>query len=340
MSAAEKLLLRLSPEGRLRAPHFRHPWRSRIRIGISSCLLGQAVRFDGGHKHNDYITQSLGQFFDFVAYCPEVAIGLGVPRPPIRLVKSAHGLRARGVHDATLDVTDKLVAYAEKIAPTLHGLSGYILKQGSPSCGMQRVNVYGARGKSVSTGSGLYAGTLMAQLPELPFEEEGRLMDPVLRENFVERVFVYHRWQQLTAQRLTAKALVEFHTRHKFIVLAHDEKRYRELGRLVATAGRSGMTEIGRTYIQLLMQALKKPATRTRHANVLQHLFGFFKQNLDSADKRELLELINTYRRGQLPLVVPITLLRHYLRRFPVSYLSEQYYLAPQPDERMLRNQI
>jgi len=313
---------------------------ARIRIGISSCLLGQEVRYDGGHKHNGYITESLGQFFDFVPYCPEVAIGLGVPRPPIRLVKSAHGPRARGVKNAELDVTDKLVAYAEKVAPKLHELSGYILKKGSPSCGMERVKVYGPQGLSVATSAGLFADTLMAQHPELPFEEEGRIMGPVLRDNFIERVFIYHRWQQLTAQRLTAKALVAFHTRHKFIVLAHDEKRYRELGRLVAMAGLSGMTELGRNYIQLLMQALKKPATRTRHANVLQHLFGFLKQNLDAADKRELLELINTYRRGQVPLVVPITLLRHYLRRFPAPYLSEQYYLVPHPDELMLRNQI
>ena len=313
---------------------------ARIRVGISSCLLGQEVRYDGGHKHSGYITESLGQFFDFVAYCPEVAIGLGVPRPPIRLVKSAHGPRAVGVKNAELDVTDKLIAYAEKVAPRLHDFSGYILKKGSPSCGMERVKVYGPHGMSVATSAGLFAGTLMAQHPELPFEEEGRLMDPVLRENFIERVFIYHRWQQLYAKRLTAKGLIEFHTRHKFIVLAHDEKRYRELGRLVATAGRSGIAELGRNYIQLLMRALKKPATRTRHANVLQHLFGFLKQNLDAADKRELLELINTYRRGKLPLVVPITLLRHYLRRYPVPYLSEQYYLAPHPDELMLRNQI
>ena len=312
---------------------------ARIRIGISSCLLGQAVRFDGGHKHNGYITETLGQFFDFVPYCPEVAIGLGVPRPPTRLVKSAHGPRARGVKDASLDVTDKLVAYAGKVAPKLHELSGYILKKGSPSCGMERVQVYGPQARPVATSPGLYAGTLMAQWPELPFEEEGRLMDPVLRENFVERVFVYHRWQQLTAQRLTARALVEFHTRHKFIVLAHDEKRYRELGRLVATAGRRGLAGPGRRYIQLLMQALKKPATRTRHANVLQHLSGFIKQHLDVADKRELQVLIDSYRRGRVPLVVPITLLRHYLRRFPEPYVSAQYYLAPHPDELMLRNQ-
>jgi len=313
---------------------------TRIRIGISSCLLGQAVRYDGGHKHNGYITESLGQCFEFVPLCPEVAIGLGVPRPPIRLVAGKQGARVRGVKDVSLDVTDQLVAYAEKVALKLTEVSGYILKKGSPSCGMERVKVYSATGRPSGNAPGAYAGTLMQRLPELPFEEEGSLMDPCLRENFIERVFVYHRWQQLNAQRLTAKALVEFHTRHKFIALAHDEKAYRELGRLVAAAGRSGMAELGRRYIQLLMQALKKPATRTRHTNVLQHLSGFLKQKMDAADKSELLESIDAYRRGRVPLLVPITLLRHLLRRYPESYLSEQYYLAPHPDELMLRNQI
>ena len=312
----------------------------RIRIGISSCLLGQEVRYDGGHKHNGYITESLGRFFEFVPFCPEVAIGLGVPRPPIRLVKGVDGTRARGIKDPTLDVTDRLAEYAAKVAPKLHDVSGYILKKGSPSCGMERVKIYGRQGMSVTTGAGLYAGALMARLPELPFEEEGRLMDPVLRENFFERVFVYQRWQQLVGQRLTARRLVEFHTRHKFIVLAHDEKRYRDLGRLVATAGSRGIAVVGQRYITLLMQALKKPATRTRHSNVLQHMFGFFKNNLDADDKRELLALIDSYRRGHMPLVVPITLIRHYQRRFPEPYVSEQYYLAPHPDELMLRNQI
>lgn len=304
----------------------------RIRIAVSSCLLGHRVRYDGGHKHNGYITETLGQCFEFVPFCPEVAIGLGVPRPPIRLVAGKRGVRARGVKDITLDVTDQLMVYAEKVAPKLDDVSGYILKKGSPSCGMERVKLYSAKDKPPGSASGIYAGTLMARLPELPFEEEGRLMDPRLRENFLERVLVYHRWQQINAQRFTAKALVEFHTRHKFIVLAHDEKRYRELGRLVAMAGHTGMAERKRRYIQILMQALKKPATRTRQANVLQHIFGFFKEKLDTADKQELLESIESYRRGQAPRVVPITLLRHHLRRYPEPYLSEQYYLAPLAD--------
>jgi uncharacterized protein YbgA (DUF1722 family)/uncharacterized protein YbbK (DUF523 family) len=313
---------------------------TRIRIGISSCLLGQQVRYDGGHKHNGYITETLGQFFEFVPFCPEVAIGLGIPRPPIRLVKHGSAVQARGVQDPALDVTGPLTAYAERVAPKLHAVCGYILKKNSPSCGMERVKLYSAKGMPVSTSAGVYAGRLLELLPELPFEEEGRLMDPVLRENFIERVFVYHRWQQLHARRLSPGGLVEFHTRHKFIVLAHDEKAYRALGRLVAGAGRGGIAELGQRYLRDLMQALRRPATRTRHANVLQHIAGFFKQQLAADDKRELQGLIDNYRRGQLPLVVPITLMRHYLRRFPDDYLAAQYYLAPHPDELMLRNQI
>lgn len=312
----------------------------RIRIGISACLIGQEVRYDGGHKHNEYITRSLGQFFDFVPYCPEVAIGMGVPRPTIRLVKADGRVHARGDRDAQLDVTDRLIAYADKVAPQLQALSGYILKKNSPSCGMERVRLYNLKGMPAGTASGVYAGRLQSLHPELPFEEEGRLMDPVLRENFVERVFVTHRWQQLLAKRLTSKALVEFHTRHKFIVLAHDEKVYRALGRLVAGVGRGTVSVLGEDYIRALMQALRKPATRARHTNVLQHLAGYFKKHLDAGDKRELQDVITNYRRGQLPLVVPVTLLRHYLRRFPDPYLSAQYYLAPHPDELMLRNTI
>jgi len=313
---------------------------TKIRIGISSCLEGQEVRYDGGHKHNEYITSTLGRFFEFVPFCPEVAIGLGIPRPPIRLVRIGHAVHARGVRDAGLDVTDKLTAYADKVAPRLRDVSGYILKKNSPSCGLFRVKLYSRDGVPVGSTSGVFAGRLRSLVPELPFEEEGRLMDPVLRENFVERVFVYHRWQQSTRKKLTASAIVDFHTRHKFIVLAHDEKAYRSLGRLVAAVGSGSPGVLGQQYIRMLMEALAKPATRGRHSNVLEHLAGFFKKHMDTGDKRELQQVISNYRRGQIPLVVPITLLRHYLRRHPDSYLERQFYLAPHPDELMLRNLI
>ncbi len=311
----------------------------RIHIAISACLLGQEVRYDGGHKHNEYITETLGAYFDFQPFCPEVAIGLGTPRPPIRLVRRGNAIRAQGVDDPTLDVTEPLANYADHVAPTLARVSGYILKKNSPSCGMERVKLYSSRGMPVNKASGIFAGRLMEHCPELPFEEEGRLMDPVLRENFIERVFVYHRWQQI-GKRLTAKALVDFHTRHKLIVLAHDEKIYRTLGRRVAQAGRGRIADTGELYIRELMTALKKPATRNRHSNVLQHIAGYFKKQINGPDKAELQDIISRYRRGLLPLIVPITLLRHHLRRHPDAYLSSQWYLAPHPDELMLRNQL
>lgn len=313
---------------------------SRIRIGISSCLLGQPVRYDGQHKHNEYITQTLGAYFEFVPFCPEVAIGLGVPRPPIRLVRMGESVRARGIDDPGLDVTDALAAYATRVAPKLNAMSGYILKKNSPSCGMDRVKVYAQKGPSRNIGVGLFAQRLMQLHPDLPFEEEGRLMDPVLRDNFIERVFAFHRWQHDVAARPSAKALVGFHTRHKFLVLAHDEKIYRAMGPLVATAGKEPIAELAVRYRALFMQALKKTATRRRHANVLQHVFGFFKKKVDADDRREMQELIDSYRTGRVPLIVPITMLRHYLRRFPDDYLSEQVYLAPHPDELMLRNTV
>lgn len=312
---------------------------ARIRIAISGCLLGQEVRYDGGHKLNEYITGTLGEIFDFLPLCPEVAIGMGIPRPPIRLVRRGGDIRALGVDDATLDVTEPLANYADRVAAKLGHVSGYILKNNSPSCGMERVKLYSARGMPANKATGIYAGRLMELCPALPFEEEGRLMDPVGRENFIERVFIYHRWQQIR-KRLTARALVDFHVRHKFIVLAHDEKIYRALGRLVARAGRGRIADMGDRYIRELMAALKKPATRNRHANVLQHIAGYFKKHIEGPDKAELQDGINRYRRGLAPLIVPVTLLRHYLRRFPDPYLEGQWYLAPHPDELMLRNQI
>jgi uncharacterized protein YbgA (DUF1722 family)/uncharacterized protein YbbK (DUF523 family) len=311
-----------------------------VRLGISSCLLGHEVRYDRGHKHNAYITQTLGRFFDFVPFCPEVAIGLGVPRPPIRLVRLADGVHARGVKNPEQDVSQALVAYGEQVSARLSDVSGYLFKKGSPSCGMERVKIYEPGGMPVGAGAGLFAETLIRNRPELPVEEEGRLMDPVLRENFIERVFVYHRWQRLCRADGGAAALVEFHTRHKFIVLAHDEPAYRELGQLVAAAGEAEPGALRKRYIRLLMGALRKPATPRQHGNVLMHILGFFKRHLTTPDKAELLDLIDAYRRNQVPLIVPITLINHHLRHYPHDYVVQQYYLCPHPRELMLRNHI
>lgn len=309
-----------------------------VTLAISSCLLGNEVRYDGGHKHNSYITKSLGRFFRFEAFCPEVAIGMGTPRDPIRLVKTADGVAARGIKDSSLDVTQKLKSYAQLLLPELTHISGYIFKKGSPSCGVERVKVYNHNGELIGTDSGVFACYIKQAVPHLPVEEEGRLCDPVLRENFIERVFIYARWQRGGSN--SAQQIVEFHTRHKFNILAHDEVIYRELGRLVADAGNMPLDELQAQYLQMLMQALSKPASRKTHTNVLQHIMGYLKQQLDSQDKQELMELFDKYRLGHVPLIVPLTLLKHHLRRNPQDYILQQYYLSPHPDELMLRNSL
>ncbi|MCB1867135.1 MAG: DUF1722 domain-containing protein [Gammaproteobacteria bacterium] len=312
----------------------------KIRVGVSSCLLGQEVRFDGGHKRDNYLTGTLSGYFDFIPFCPEAAVGLGIPRQPIRLVRRGEEIRAVGVRTPELDPTDQLAAFAERTARQLGEISGYILKKDSPSCGMERVKIYNDKGMPERKGVGIYAGVLMQRLPLLPVEEEGRLGDAVLRENFIERVFVYHRWQRLVRKGLSAKGLIEFHSDHKFLILSHQQKAYRELGRLVANAGGSDLEKLAGEYVAILMNALKRPARPRKHVNVLEHLLGFLKEHLDKSDREEMAETIAQYREGLLPLIVPITLIRHHFRRHPDPYIQRQYYISPHPKELMLRNSI
>lgn len=312
----------------------------KIVIGISSCLLGNEVRFDGGHKRSRYVTDSLGCYFEYQAFCPEVAIGLGIPRPPIQLFEDDGITRVRGVREPDRDFTDDLRRYGQEVATQLDHLCGYIFKKGSPSCGMERVKRYRQNGIPEPDGIGAFADEIMHARPEMPVEEEGRLMDPSLRENFVERVFVMQRWLALKESGLDANSLVNFHRRHKFILQAHDEVAYRELGRMTGDAGTRNLDELAEQYIKLMMAALKKVATPKTHTNVLTHIFGFFKEHLSREDKAELLELIDEYRLKRVPLIVPITLLKHYLRIYPNDYIAEQYYMNPHPSELMLRNHI
>jgi uncharacterized protein YbgA (DUF1722 family)/uncharacterized protein YbbK (DUF523 family) len=308
----------------------------RLRLGVSSCLLGERVRYDGDHKLDRFVTGTLGKHFEFVPVCPEVAIGLGVPRPPLRLVGDPAAPRAVGTADPTLDITAKLAAYGRRQARRLDGISGYILKSRSPSCGMERVQVYG-HGGHARPGRGVYAAVLMERQPLLPVEEEGRLGDPALRDNFLERVFACRRWQEFVAAGVTARGLVDFHGTHKLALLAHGDRPYRELDRLVARAGRRDARRVSADYIRLFMAALKHRATRTRHAHVLRQALGHLKQQLDTADKTELLDLIDAYRRGTLPLAAPVTLLRHHCRRDPNAWIGTQVYLYPDPREFILR---
>jgi uncharacterized protein YbgA (DUF1722 family)/uncharacterized protein YbbK (DUF523 family) len=316
------------------------PTDEAIRIGISSCLLGERVRFDGNHKRDTYIVSTLGKWFEFVPVCPEVAIGMTVPRQPIRLVQTTNQIRVRGVKDASLDVTEPLAAYGREMAAKLTDLSGYLFKRGSPSCGMERVKVYTEAGQPTQNSTGAYSGVFMAAHPLLPCEEEGRLGDPELRENFIERVFVYHRWQGLVASGLSPRKLVEFHTEHKYQILAHNQSAYRRMGRLVAGAGSAPIDALGAQYVTELMAALSRRANPRGHTNVLQHLFGYVSSKLDAGDRLEMVEIIDQYRNELVPLVVPLTLLKHHFRRYPNPYLERQHYLSPHPKELMLRNLI
>ena len=312
----------------------------RIPVGVSSCLLGEAVRYDGGHKHDRYVTGALGRYFEYVAWCPEALAGLGVPRPPIRLTGDPGAPRAVRVADSSIDVTDELIAVARDMTPRMGALRGYIFKRGSPSCGMARVKVYGAPGKSPRMGQGVFAHAVMQAHPLLPCEEEGRLNDAPLRESFVERVFAYDRWIRAMAPGCTPGRLVAFHTRHKLLLLSHSEVHYRAAGRLVADAGRRNRGRLAGEYLSTFMEGMSRRATRRRHTNVLQHLAGYLKRSIDAGDRRALADIIDEYRTGAVPLVVPIRFLRHHIRRAPDRYVEMQHYLEPYPDDLGLRNHL
>ena len=314
----------------------------KIPVGISSCLLGENVRFDGGHKQHSYVQQTLGEYFEFKPFCPEVAIGLGIPRKPIRLIRhpGANEVRCVSTVDVSKDFTDDLIDIARQQAHWHGDLCGYILKRGSPSCGMERVKVYSDKGMPFNDGAGIYAATMMQKFPELPCEEEGRLGDSRLRENFVQRVYVMWRWKQLLESGVTVGKLVDFHARHKLIAMSHDQQDYRNLGKLVAGIRKENLQEMLPVYLRDLMTALKKIATVGNHVNVLQHIQGYLKQNLDREDKQELVQCIEEYRSGTVPLIVPITLLNHHFRRNPDDYIERSWYMKPYPSELSLTSNI
>lgn len=303
--------------------------------------MGERVRFDGGHKLDTLITETLGRYFEWVPVCPEIEIGLGAPRESMRLTGSADSPRLIAVKSGK-DYTEAMSSWAEK---RLEGfgdlnLQGYILKKDSPSCGMERVRIYGRGGTAQRDGTGIFAGMLREKFDMLPIEEEGRLRDARIRENFIERVFALHRWQEFKKSKPGPGALVRFHTALKLTLSSHSDAHYRRLGRLTAAAGRRLTGSVIDEYGRLLMEALRVPATPRKHSNVLLHILGFLKRDLDAGDKAELIGCINEYRRGLVPLAVPMTLLKHHLRRRPVPWVEEQVYLNPYPPELMLRSQV
>ncbi|HOH47535.1 MAG TPA: DUF523 and DUF1722 domain-containing protein [Candidatus Cloacimonadota bacterium] len=309
-------------------------------IGISTCLLGHKVRYDGGHKYDSWLVETLGQFVDYFPVCPEVECGLPVPREAMRLVGKAEDPLLLTIKSG-IDHTPRMKAWSARKIEELAGknLCAYVFKSKSPSSGMERVKVYPAAGGAASkTGVGMFAREFMKAFPLIPVEEEGRLHDPILRENFIERIFVVWRWQQLLSEGGSPKAIVDFHTRHKLLLMAHSPLLYRELGKLVAEQKRVSLDEFKGLYFAKLMQAMKLHATSAKHMNVLQHIMGYFKKDLEPVEKTELLQIIEDFRAGLYPLIVPVTLLNHYVRKYRQEYLLGQYYLNPHPLELKLRN--
>lgn len=310
----------------------------KIRIGISSCLLGNPVRFDGGHKHDKYITKTLGNFFEFVPVCPEVECGMPVPRESMRLVGDPDSPRLIANKSGT-DHTEKMLNWARSRVDQLaaENLCGFIFKSKSPSSGMERVKVYDKNNIPRSIGTGLFARAFKERFPTIPVEEEGRLHDLILRENFIESVFVYQRWRAVV-DGFTPQKLVEFHTAHKLLLRAHSEKHYRVLGRITAEAGSMEPGLFLDSYQENLMACMRLKPTVKKHINVLLHIMGHFKKHLSADEKQELLEVIDSFRNYHIPLIVPVTLFNHYVRKYDEQYLKKQYYLNPHPTELKLRN--
>lgn len=317
------------------------PSSTPIMVGVSSCLLGEHVRYDGGHKHDRYITDTLGRFFSFVPVCPEVGCGMPVPREAMRLEGDPANPRLM-TRQSRVDMTGRMLAFCAAKLRELEeaDLCGFIFKKDSPSSGLWRVKVYDSGGMPKMAGSGLFANAVARHFPLLPVEEAERLNDPALRENFIERVFTYRRWREFLRGRPGLGGLVEFHARHKLLIMSHSTRHYREMGTLVGNGKGMKREELLRRYEGLLMEGMALRATARKQTNVLMHIMGYFKKQLTSLEKEELLEVINRYHDRLVPLVVPLTLFRHYVRIYDQPYLKHQVYLDPHPAELMLRNHV
>ena len=314
---------------------------NKIKVAISACLLGEKVRYNGQHKQSPFCVNVLSQWFDFLPICPEVEIGMGIPREPIHLVCTENGIRAQNISDHSEDYTDALADLAEQKRDTLADVSGYIFMQKSPSCGAFRVKVYHPNGMPIQgSTAGIYAERVQSNHPQLPIEEAGRLNDTHLRENFITRVYAVHDWQQTVLKNPSPKALVDYHMRYKYLLFAHSDQKYRELGRLVADAGSDDLAQLLDDYHALFMDALSRPASLKKHINVMYHVLGYMKRQLQPDAKQEIIEVIERYRQKAVNLIVPLTLLKHYVNLHKVEYMQQQKYLSPYPYELGLRNYI
>jgi len=318
-----------------------YPPAERPLLGIGSCLAGNPVRYNGDTNRPNAYVREICTHFDTQAFCPEMGIGLGVPRPPIRLVGSAQAVRIVDVKTHSRDYTDQIRAYAQQVLELAPRLCGYILVKGSPSCGYGRVKRYSPEGQHLASDqNGIFAAALATADPLLPLEDDGRLNDPGLRESFVTRACAYHDWKTLLEKELTAHRLIEFYTRYKYLVMAHHVPAYKSLGPMLADAGRQPLHELAATFISTLMAALTRRATRRSHSNVLFHLAGYLKQRINAEQRRRLSVLIEDYRTGKIPLIVPITMLKHHFADHPNAYIDGQVFLDPFPGELQVRNLV
>lgn len=308
-----------------------------IKVGISQCLLGAKVRYDGGHKQNKFCKNQLSSIFEFEPICPEVGIGMPIPRKTLRLIGDPSSPKAVLSENNNVDVTVQLTDYAEKKQQVLSQLSGYIFCKASPSCGVERVKVYNSKNQAEKKGTGIFAAKIQSMFPLLPVEEDGRLNDPLLKDSFIKRVYLYNEWKALQKSGVTTHNLLKFHARHKMTLLAHCQKTYRKLGPILASVTPNTLENISETYIKELMSAFKHPATRSNNTNVLMHLQGFLKHHLSPGDKSELTQCIIDYRKGIQPILAPITLLKHHFKHFPVKYVSKLSYFEPYPKELAIR---
>lgn len=315
--------------------------KERVKIGISSCLLGNMVRWNGGHKLDRYLANTLGQFVEYVPVCPEVEAGFGVPRETFRLVGDPARPRLITFKSQT-DHTDQMTRWAQKRVKELEkeDLCGFIFKSDSPSSGMIRVKVYSEKGMPEKKGVGLFARAYMDHFPLIPVEEDGRLHDPAIRENFIERIFTLKRWRDCLAESPGLGNLVNFHTRHKLLILSHSQKHYSLMGKLIADGKKMPLKDLYNRYEQFLMEALALKTTVKKQSNVLQHLMGYFKKFLTADEKQELLEVFEQYGQEFIPLIVPLSLINHYVRKYDQPYLKIQTYLNPHPVELKLRTHV
>jgi uncharacterized protein YbgA (DUF1722 family)/uncharacterized protein YbbK (DUF523 family) len=312
-----------------------------INIGISACLLGEKVHWDADQKKDRYITDTLGRYFQLIPVCPEVEAGMGVPRESLRLIGDISTPRMIG-YKTGKDWTGRMHSYIRKRLKQIenYDLSGFILKKNSPSCGMEKVRVYNKSGRPVKKGRGMFGGALVDRFENMPIEEEGRLNDLILRENFIVRVFGYHNLKNLFKKRFNRGKIVKFHTAYKYLLMSHSPKHFQDLSRMVAQIKKQNPREFKEKYGAFFMKTLSAKSTIRKNSNVLQHIMGFMKSQLNPTAKKDILNVIENYRKGYIPLVVPITLIRHYVDLFDVEYIKDQVYLNPHPEELMLRNHV